>query len=157
PEAPLPGGDARLGDLPADPAAVAGRAGRQPGLPLSGPAPPRAQGMDRGRVGQLREQPESPVLQPDALGPPAARRGDRELGTLRRRRRARPRGDLGDEMLRKIAGSIGALFGSRKERELDEELAFHIEKETEENVRRGMPPDEARRAALVRFGGVAKT
>ncbi len=61
-------------------------------------------------------------------------------------------------MLKKLAGSIGSFFGSgRKERELDEELAFHIEKETEENVRRGMAPDDARRAALVRFGGVAKT
>jgi predicted permease len=61
-------------------------------------------------------------------------------------------------MLKKIAGSLGSLFGSgRKERELDEELAFHIEKETEENLRRGMAPEAARRAALVRFGGVAKT
>jgi predicted permease len=61
-------------------------------------------------------------------------------------------------MIRKIASSIGSLLGSgRKERELDEELAFHIEKETEENLRRGMAPQEARRAALVRFGGVAKT
>ncbi len=61
-------------------------------------------------------------------------------------------------MLRKIAGSIGSLFGSRREeRELDEELAFHVERETEENVRRGMPAEEARRAALLRFGGVAKT
>ncbi len=61
-------------------------------------------------------------------------------------------------MFRKIAASIGSLFGSRREeRELDEELAFHIDRETEENVRRGMPPEEAHRAALVRFGGVAKT
>ncbi len=61
-------------------------------------------------------------------------------------------------MLKKIAGSIASLFGSgRKERELDEELAFHIDRETEENVRRGMDRAEARRAALVRFGGVAKT
>jgi predicted permease len=61
-------------------------------------------------------------------------------------------------MLRKIAGSVASVFGgSRKERELDEELAFHLEKETEENVRRGMSPEEARRAALVRFGGVEKT
>ena len=61
-------------------------------------------------------------------------------------------------MLRKIAGSIRSLFGSgAEERELDEELRFHIEKETEENVRRGMTPDQARRAALVRFGGVEKT
>ena len=38
--------------------------------------------------------------------------------------------------------------------ELDEELRFHIEKETERNVARGMSPAEARRAALVEFGGV---
>ncbi len=61
-------------------------------------------------------------------------------------------------MIRKIAGSIGTLFGSRRqERELDEEFSFHIEKEAEENVRRGMSPADARRAALVRFGGVEKT
>lgn len=61
-------------------------------------------------------------------------------------------------MLRRIGGSLGALFGSsRRERELDEEIAFHIAEETEKNVRRGMPPEEARRAALVVFGGVEKT
>ncbi|HEX8118343.1 MAG TPA: ABC transporter permease, partial [Pyrinomonadaceae bacterium] len=38
--------------------------------------------------------------------------------------------------------------------ELDEELRFHIEKEIEQNVARGMSPAEARRAALVEFGGV---
>ena len=41
--------------------------------------------------------------------------------------------------------------------ELDDELRYHIERETERNVARGMPPDEARRAALVGFGGVART
>ncbi len=40
------------------------------------------------------------------------------------------------------------------EAELDEELRFHLEKEVEENVRRGMSPGEARRAALLVFGGV---
>lgn len=37
---------------------------------------------------------------------------------------------------------------------LEEEFLFHIEQETAENVRRGMDPDEARRVALVAFGGV---
>jgi predicted permease len=40
------------------------------------------------------------------------------------------------------------------EGELDEELRFHIEKETERNVARGMSPAEARRVALAEFGGV---
>jgi len=45
----------------------------------------------------------------------------------------------------------------RVERELDEELAIHIEMETEKNIRDGMSPSEARRAALVAFGGVERT
>jgi len=40
---------------------------------------------------------------------------------------------------------------------LDEEIAFHIEQQTQKNVRTGMTPEEARRAALVRFGGVERT
>jgi len=40
------------------------------------------------------------------------------------------------------------------ERELDEELAFHLEMETEKNIREGMSPEEARRQAAIEFGGV---
>ncbi len=38
--------------------------------------------------------------------------------------------------------------------ELDRELRDHLERQTEENINRGMTPDEARRAALATFGGV---
>src|SRR5687767_9471669 len=37
--------------------------------------------------------------------------------------------------------------------EQDEEFSFHLEMETAENIRRGMSDADARRAALVRFGG----
>lgn len=37
---------------------------------------------------------------------------------------------------------------------LDEEIRFHIESQTEKNLRAGMAPDEARRQALIKFGGV---
>jgi hypothetical protein len=40
------------------------------------------------------------------------------------------------------------------ERELHTELQFHIERETEENIRRGMNVTDARRAAERSFGGV---
>ena len=40
------------------------------------------------------------------------------------------------------------------EQELDEELRFHLEMETEKNVRAGMSPAAARRRALTAFGGV---
>ncbi|MBT8489180.1 MAG: ABC transporter permease, partial [Gemmatimonadetes bacterium] len=45
------------------------------------------------------------------------------------------------------------LFRSRMEQELREELADHLRRETEKNEAAGMSPDEARRAAAVRFGG----
>jgi putative ABC transport system permease protein len=44
----------------------------------------------------------------------------------------------------------------RSERELDEELRFHIEMETHKNVRSGMSPGEARRAARMAFGNVER-
>jgi putative ABC transport system permease protein len=40
------------------------------------------------------------------------------------------------------------------ERGLDEEIRFHIDQQTEKNIRAGMTPDEARRRAFIRFGGV---
>ena len=42
------------------------------------------------------------------------------------------------------------------ERELDDELRFHIEMETEKNVRQGLEPQEARRRAMIAFGGVER-
>ena len=37
---------------------------------------------------------------------------------------------------------------------LDEEIRFHVEQQTNKNIRAGMLPDEARRQAFIRFGGV---
>src|SRR5690242_4696149 len=42
------------------------------------------------------------------------------------------------------------------ERELDDELRFHIEKETEKLVGQGVPRAEAERRARVAFGGVER-
>ena len=39
---------------------------------------------------------------------------------------------------------------------MDDELDFHLQMEIAENLRRGMTPEEARSAALRRFGGVAQ-
>ncbi len=61
-------------------------------------------------------------------------------------------------MLGRILGSVKALFVSKRmERELDDEIRFHLQRETEENVRRGMAPEAARTEALRKFGGVEKT
>jgi putative ABC transport system permease protein len=42
---------------------------------------------------------------------------------------------------------------ARVERELEEEIAGHVKRETQKNIDRGMPPTEARRVALLAFGG----
>jgi predicted permease len=40
--------------------------------------------------------------------------------------------------------------------ELDEELRYHLEQKTQQYITQGMPPQEARRAALVEMGGLEK-
>ncbi len=43
------------------------------------------------------------------------------------------------------------------ERELDEELRDHIARETDKNIATGMSPEDARRQALLQFGGLDQT
>src|SRR5262245_21949149 len=58
-------------------------------------------------------------------------------------------------MLSRLRTALRALLrGSRAERELDEELRYHIERQTDQNIRLGMNPEEARYAARKAFGGV---
>ena len=53
---------------------------------------------------------------------------------------------------------LRALFFPRAtEHSLNDEIQFHIEQETEKNVRLGMSRAEARRQALVQFGGLSQT
>jgi putative ABC transport system permease protein len=51
----------------------------------------------------------------------------------------------------------GLLGRRRAEAEFNEELEFHLAKQVEANLIRGLPPAEARRAALRDLGGVAQT
>ena len=62
-------------------------------------------------------------------------------------------------MMRVMRGALarvrGIFAGRRADDDLRAELEAHLEMETAENVRRGMPPDEARRQALLASGGLA--
>ena len=54
-----------------------------------------------------------------------------------------------------VAARFRGLFAhNRLERELDEEIHFHLEMQIEDNLKAGMNPAEARYAALRRFGGL---
>ncbi len=48
----------------------------------------------------------------------------------------------------------GALLRGRAEREMEEEMRFHVDRETEKNMRAGMTENAARRRALIAFGGL---
>ena len=50
----------------------------------------------------------------------------------------------------------GLLRKGSLERDIDDELHFHLQMEVSENLRKGMAPEEARSAALRRLGGVAQ-
>lgn len=57
--------------------------------------------------------------------------------------------------LRQMADRIRSCFSSaRLDHELDDEMASHLEMVVEENIGKGMTEEEARRQALIKFGGV---
>ncbi len=47
-------------------------------------------------------------------------------------------------------------FRKRVEEEVDDEIRFHLDMATEQLMRRSVSPDEARRRALLEFGGVER-
>src|SRR5215204_3094356 len=60
-------------------------------------------------------------------------------------------------MFRVVARRFRAVFRrAQAEEDLDQEIRFHVEKEIEQNVAKGMTPEEARRAALRDFGGLER-
>ena len=63
-----------------------------------------------------------------------------------------------NRILSEIRFRLRALFRRDKfEQELDTELSFHLQKEAEKLMARGLPPDEARRRAHAAFGAVQGT
>ncbi|MGB2714257.1 MAG: ABC transporter permease [Vicinamibacterales bacterium] len=64
------------------------------------------------------------------------------IGTLRR------------ALLRNWRRLLGSFSGQRHESDLAEEFEAHIQLLTEENLRRGLGPEEARRRARLQFGGI---
>jgi hypothetical protein len=45
----------------------------------------------------------------------------------------------------------------RRDRDFNEELASHLQLHIDDNIAAGMAPDEARRAAIVKLGGIVQT
>src|SRR5438128_12688738 len=61
-------------------------------------------------------------------------------------------------ILDQIVGLVRAVFRShRVDADLADEMRFHLERETEANIARGMSPEAARREARLTFGSVDAT
>ena len=92
-------------------------------------------------------------------GPEAAGRAGGELGADLHRDHAECCGWRSGRTMRTwlaVALSRTAralLLGRRLDDDFDREVAAHLAMLTDENIRRGLSPDEARRAAILRFGG----
>jgi len=60
--------------------------------------------------------------------------------------------------IRSVLPRLRALFRKgRFEMEMHEEFRFHLQMMIQDNIQKGMSPKEARRTALLHFGGVDKT
>src|SRR5687767_5212304 len=60
--------------------------------------------------------------------------------------------------LRELILRFGGLFDKRrKDRELEEEIESHLQFHIEDNLRLGMTPEEGRRQALIKLGGIEST
>ena len=56
-------------------------------------------------------------------------------------------------MIPEIWSRVKFFFAGKRRREVDEEIQFHLQREMEENMARGMNEKEARRRAAIAFGG----
>ena len=63
--------------------------------------------------------------------------------------------------MRRLRGWIMRFAGlfdkRRKDQELQDEMESHIQMHTEDNLQLGMTPEEARRQAMIKFGGMEST
>src|SRR3954468_24879964 len=100
-------------------------------------------------MGPLREQSQGALLSPHRRWPKAAHSPDKPLGRTCSRRQPRSETRPGVNMSLKR-------FFHRRARRADSalELEAYLQRETEENIERGMSPADARRAAHIKLGNV---
>src|SRR5262249_41829796 len=106
-----------------------------------------------------RAQPSGEVLPAHAGGPPPPGEGDARVAADGRSPRALPR--AGGAVMRRLRAlwmrGLRPFHPARREREFQEEVESHLALHVEDNLRAGMGPEEARRAALIKLGGVEQT
>src|SRR4051812_32489136 len=109
-----------------------------------------------------RDQSTRAVLRDHTRGAQTARRGNSRLAALLRCGQSCAQLRLRRSLTamawyHELAASFAALLGRRRqERELREEMRFHLEMETRRNMDSGLNESEARQRARRQFGGVER-
>src|SRR5579859_5688710 len=104
--------------------------------------------MDFRRGRHLRKQSSRQVLSPDPEGTHAVNSGNQQVGQAGRSHRTHsPPGETGEQIMKR---------SQRMMQDLDQDIRDHIDRETQDNIDRGMSPEEARYAAVRKFGNVTR-
>src|SRR5580765_2450584 len=106
-------------------------------------------------MGRVGEQPPRALLRADESGPEAARGRSREVGAPVGRRPPRLETDVAVRAWHIVRSRLQSLvFRGGRESDLNEELQFHLDRETERLQASGLSREDARLQALRLFGGV---
>src|SRR5439155_6120067 len=131
-------------------------------LALSRDASHGGRRLARRRVGRVRKQAPRQVLPPDESRPPPARSRIEALEPYLAGHRSRARSHLSEQTKEDHAMPFARLqrFWQRllrrrkTEEALDDELRSYLDLLTEQKMREGMAPEEARRSARIEIGGL---
>src|SRR3984885_557720 len=111
-------------------------------------------------MGRFGEQSPRALLSAVARGVQAVAGGNSRLGANGRDHREILRGQSGGlvmkSLMRFLVRLVNFVTGKREVQRLREEMEEHLALQVEENLRAGMPPAEARRDALLKFGAVQR-
>src|SRR6185369_5451534 len=147
------GDDARLRRRPAHRAGLGRRLAVEPGLRPSRSHPAPAGRLDPHGLGNLGDESKGQILFADQGRTKTAPRRSGELGEGGRPGGALSRGVV--VTLRRAASGLLALLRKRRlDRELEGEILAHLELAERDALAAGLSPEEARRAARRRFGGI---
>ena len=106
--------------------------------------------------GAPQEQPQGQVLLDHQAGVEAVGGGDGKLGAYLWGHRPCIGSGRPKMRMRVFAAKLGGLFGRQKaDQDFDQEMRMHLHLLTEQGIRRGMSPEEARAAACRQFGNIA--
>src|ERR1700676_325387 len=127
------------------------------GFAVPSSLPAGTSGLNRQRVGRIRQQAQSEVLPPDRGWPPSTPLRDCEVephGIAYRQHSPYDTGESVRLFARLRSWLKWIVKRARLETAMEAELRFHIESIAEDLVRSGVPQQEAMRRARIQFGGI---